>query len=156
MVQGNHNDPAEIPVNITLDVTISDPLNSTSASIQWNVPPTCGHCTDCGYFITLDGGANMRRNTGRSVSPTHELNGLKPFTMYSIQARAECADSYRTPFSIPFNFTTERAGEQWQTSTQTSCMPTHSAYPLYPTTLSPIIVLSNHVYSLHEHVHYAV
>ena len=155
MVQGNHNDPAEIPVNITLDVTISDPLNSTSASIQWDEPPTCGHCTDCGYFITLDGGATMTRNTGGSGSPTHELNGLKPFTMYSIQARAECADGGRTPFSIPFNFTTERAGEQWQTSTQT-CMPTHPAYLLYPTTLSPIVVLSNHVYSLHEHVHYAV
>ena len=107
-----HDDPVEIPLNITLDVTIRDPLNSTSAFIRWNEPPTCGHCTDCGYFITLDGGATVEGGTGSSSSPTHVLSGLKPFTMYSIQAKAECPDGNRTPFSIPFNFTTERAGEQ--------------------------------------------
>ena len=112
VVQGHHNDPAEIPVNITLDMTISNPLNSTSAFIRWNEPPTCGPCTDCGYFITLDAGATMTRGTGNASNPTHVLSGLKPFTMYSIQAKAECVDGGRTPFSIPFNFTTERAGEQ--------------------------------------------
>ena len=110
VAQGMHNDPNQIPVNITLDKTIRNPLNSTSAFIRWNEPPTCGRCVDCGYFITLDGGATMRRNTGGSGSPTHELSGLKPFTIYSIQARAICVTNHMTPFSIPFNFTTERAG----------------------------------------------
>ena len=112
VAQNNLHDPTEIPVNITLDMTIGNPLNSTSAFIRWNEPPTCGRCQNCSYFITLDGGATMRKNTGKASSPTDVLSGLKPFTMYSIQARAKCPRGGRTPFSIPFNFTTERAGEQ--------------------------------------------
>ena len=116
MAKGNHLNTSEIPMNVSFNRMISDPLSSTSASIQWDLPPTCGHCVDCGYFVTVDGGITSLRNTGSSGSPTHELRGLSPFTMYSIQVRAECTDGGRTPYSIPFNFTTDKAGHHDNTN----------------------------------------
>lgn len=124
MVQGKHTNPSEIPMNISFDRMISDPLSSTSAFIRWDLPPTCGHCVDCGYFVTDDGGITSTRNTGTSGSPTHEFHGLNPFTVYSIQVRAECTDTQRTPYSIPFNFTTDKAGHHDNTHTH-ALTPTH-------------------------------